>query len=108
MSILLTDKAAARVREHLARHGRAVGLRVGVKKTGCSGWAYTVDYADRVDATDEIIETHGIKVIVSSESLPLLSGTTIDYVRDGLNEKFSFRNPNATGECGCGESFTVQ
>jgi iron-sulfur cluster assembly protein len=108
MSILLTEKAATRVREHLARHGRAVGLRVGVKKSGCSGWAYTVDYADRVDPTDEVVETQGIKVIVSAESLALLAGTTIDYVREGLNEKFSFRNPNATGECGCGESFTVQ
>jgi iron-sulfur cluster assembly protein len=108
MSIALTDKAANRIREHLARHGRAVGLRIGVKKTGCSGWAYTVDYAEQLGPTDQVVETQGIKVIVATENLPLLSGTTVDYVREGLNEKFAFRNPNSTGECGCGESFSVQ
>jgi iron-sulfur cluster assembly protein len=108
MNISLTDKAATRIREHLARHGQAVGLRVGVKKTGCSGWAYTVDYAERIEATDKVVDAHGVKIIVAPDSQPILDGTTIDYIREGLNEKFSFRNPNATGECGCGESFTVQ
>jgi len=108
MSISLTDKAASRVRDFLARRGQAVGLRLGVRKTGCSGWAYTVDYADSVGAGDVVMEDQGIKLVVDAGSLPFLSGARIDYVREGLNEKFTFENPNATGECGCGESFSVQ
>lgn len=108
MPIKLTDKAADRVRDYLARHGQAVGLRLGVKKTGCSGWAYTVDYAAELHADDLVMESNGIKLIVAPDSLALLDGVTVDYVREGLNEKFAFRNPNATGECGCGESFSVQ
>jgi iron-sulfur cluster assembly protein len=105
--VALTDKAATRVRDFLARHGRAVGLRLGVRKTGCSGWAYTVDYADAIGAGDVVMESQGIKLIVDSDSLPFLEGARMDYVREGLNEKFTFQNPNATGECGCGESFSV-
>ena len=108
MSITLTDKAANRVREYLARNAGAVGLRLGVRKTGCSGWAYTVDYADAVGAGDVVVETQGVRLVVDAESLPFLQGSRVDYVREGLNEKFAFENPNATSQCGCGESFSVQ
>lgn len=108
MPISLTDKAANRVRDYLARNSQAVGLRLGVKKTGCSGYAYTVDYADAVGANDVVVETHGVRLIVAAENLPLIDGSRIDFVREGLNEKFAFENPNATGQCGCGESFSVQ
>jgi iron-sulfur cluster assembly protein len=108
MSISLTEKAAARVRAYLSRNTGAVGLRLGVRKTGCSGLAYTVDYADSVTAGDVVVESHGVKLIVAADSLPILEGSRIDYVRDGLNEKFAFENPNVTGQCGCGESFSVK
>ena len=108
MSISLTDKAATRVRDYLARHGQAVGLRLGVRKTGCSGWTYTVDYAEDVGANDIVMESQGVKLIVDPGSIALLEGMRIDYVREGLNEKFAFENPNATSQCGCGESFSVQ
>jgi iron-sulfur cluster assembly protein len=107
MSITLTDRAASRIRDYLARHDGAIGLRVGVKKTGCSGWSYTVDYADAVGSDDVVVETQGIRLVVDSTALPIIAGSRIDYVREGLNEKFSFTNPNATGQCGCGESFSV-
>lgn len=108
MSISLTDKAASRVRDYLAKNAGAVGLRLGVRKTGCSGLAYTVDFAEAVGAGDVVVETQGVRLIVAAESLPFLQGSRIDYVREGLNEKFAFENPNATGQCGCGESFSVQ
>ena len=108
MSISLTDKAATRVRDYLARNAQAVGLRLGVRKTGCSGWAYTIDFADAVGADDIVMETGGVKVIVAADSLPFLKGARIDFIREGLNEKFAFENPNATSACGCGESFSVQ
>lgn len=108
MSISLTDKAASRVRDYLARHGQAVGLRLGVRKTGCSGLAYTVEYAESVGADDVVVESAGVKLIIAADSLPYLQGSRIDFVRDGLNEKFAFENPNVTGQCGCGESFSVQ
>ena len=107
MPITLTDKAAQRIRDYLARHGEAIGLRVGLKKTGCSGWSYTVDYADSVGSDDVVVEAQGVKLVVSSAALPIIDGSRIDYVREGLNEKFAFENPNATGQCGCGESFSV-
>jgi iron-sulfur cluster assembly protein len=84
-----------------------VGLRVGVKKTGCSGYAYVIDYADSVGAKDVVFEQGGVKIIVDSESLALIDGTEVDFVKQGLNEAFKFRNPNVKGECGCGESFSV-
>jgi len=108
MSISLTDRAATRVRDYLARNSGAVGLRLGVRKTGCSGLSYTVDYADAIGAADVVVESQGIRLIIAAEHLPVLQGACIDYVREGLNEKFAFENPNATGQCGCGESFTVQ
>jgi iron-sulfur cluster assembly protein len=107
MSITLTSSAAERVRNFLARRGHGIGLRVGVKKTGCSGFAYVVNYADEIGADDQVFEDRGIKVIVDRESLTFIDGTEIDFVKQGLNEAFRFRNPNVKGECGCGESFTV-
>ena len=107
MSVSLTPSAAERVRSFLAKRGSGVGLRLGVKKTGCSGFAYVVNYADEVAASDVVFEDQGVKVIVDSGSLRYVDGTEIDFVRQGLNEAFKFRNPNVRGECGCGESFNV-
>ncbi|MCZ6517322.1 MAG: iron-sulfur cluster assembly accessory protein [Gammaproteobacteria bacterium] len=107
MAITLTDSAAERVREFIAKRGTAVGLRVGVKKTGCSGFAYVINYAESIETDDIVFEDGGIAVIVDRESLDLIDGTEIDFVKQGLNEAFKFRNPKASGECGCGESFSV-
>jgi iron-sulfur cluster assembly protein len=107
MSVSLTPSAAERVRSFLEKRGNGVGLRLGVKKTGCSGFAYVVNYADEVAANDVVFEDQGVKVIVDSDSLRYVDGTEIDFVRQGLNEAFKFRNPNVRGECGCGESFNV-
>ena len=107
MSVSLTPSAAERVRSFLDKRGSGVGLRLGVKKTGCSGFAYVVNYADDVAANDVVFEDQGVKVIVDSDSLRYVDGTEIDFVRQGLNEAFKFRNPNVRGECGCGESFNV-
>ena len=107
MSIVLTPAAADRVNTFLARRGHGVGLRLGVKKTGCSGYAYVVNYADDIGADDLVFEQEGVKVIVDRDSLGYIEGTEVDFVKQGLNEAFRFRNPNVKGECGCGESFTV-
>lgn len=107
MAITLTETAAQRVKHHLLERGAGLGLRLGVKTTGCSGFAYVVDYAEAASAEDVIFEDHGVKVVVNRESLPYLDGTQVDYVRQGLNESFKFINPNVKDECGCGESFTV-
>jgi iron-sulfur cluster assembly protein len=107
MAVSLTQPAADRVRSFLAGRGHGVGLRLGVKKTGCSGFAYVVNYADEVGAGDVVFEDRGVRVIVDAESLRYVDGTEIDFVRQGLNEAFRFRNPNVRGECGCGESFNV-
>ena len=107
MSVFLTPAAAERVQSFPARRGHGVGLRLGVKKTGCSGFAYVVSYADDVGASDVVFEDRGVKVIVDAESLRFVDGTEIDFARHGLNEAFKFRNPNVRGECGCGESFSV-
>jgi iron-sulfur cluster assembly protein len=107
MSISLTSAAADRVRSFLVRRGHGVGLRLSVKKTGCSGFAYVVNYADEIGAGDVVFEDQGVKVIVDRDSLGLIDGTEVDFVKQGLNEAFRFRNPNVKGECGCGESFTV-
>lgn len=105
--IQLTAAAAARVASFVAGKPGAVGLRFGVKRTGCSGWAYTVDLADEVAADDTVFEQSGVRVVVDARSLPLVAGTEIDFARKGLNAEFVFRNPNVTGACGCGESFTT-
>ena len=107
MAISLTESAADRVRTFLASRGRGLGLRLGVRKTGCSGFAYVVNYADDTRPDDVVFEDHGVKVFVDSASLTLVNGTIVDFVKQGLNEAFKFSNPNIKGECGCGESFSV-
>ena len=107
MSISLTSAAADRVRSFLGRRGHGVGLRLSVKKTGCSGFAYVVNYADAQQADDVVFEDRGVRVFVDPGSLKLIDGTIVDFVKQGLNEAFRFQNPNVKGECGCGESFTV-
>jgi iron-sulfur cluster assembly protein len=107
MSVSLTPAAAERVQSFLAKRGHGVGLRLGVRKTGCSGFAYVVSYADEIGDADVVFEVRGVRVIVDGESLRYVDGTEIDFTRHGLNEAFKFRNPNVRGECGCGESFSV-
>lgn len=107
MAISLTEAAASRVRTQLAARGRGLGLRLGVKVSGCSGYRYVVDYADEAQPNDLVFEQHGIKVFVDSGSLAAIDGTRIDLVKQGLNESFRFDNPNVRAECGCGESFAV-
>lgn len=107
MSIQLTSSAIERARRFLADHPAGVGLRFGVKKTGCSGWGYRIDIADARRDDDSVFEQDGVAVLVDASSLPLVDGTEIDFVRKGLNQEFVFRNPNAAAECGCGESFTT-
>jgi iron-sulfur cluster assembly protein len=107
MAISLTESAANRVKSFLSARGHGVGLRLGVRKTGCSGFAYVINYADEVQPTDLVFEDRGVKVFVDPASLSLLDGTQVDFVKQGLNEAFRFRNPNVKGECGCGESFSV-
>lgn len=107
MSISLTQAAAERVRTFLSRRGQGVGLRLSVKKTGCSGFAYVVNYADDIGANDVVFQDQGITVVVDRDSLDYIDGTEVDFIKQGLNEAFRFRNPNVKGECGCGESFTV-
>jgi iron-sulfur cluster assembly protein len=107
MAITLTEAAANHVARFLARRGKGVGLRLGVKTTGCSGLAYTLEYADQVQPEDQCFESHGIKVFVDPRSLVYIDGTELDFAREGLNEGFRFNNPNVKSECGCGESFKV-
>ena len=108
MNIQLTTAARTRMQQFLDAHPQAAGVRFGVRKTGCSGYAYVVEIADRLAANDRVIEQDGLKLVVDDKSLPLVDGTEIDYARQGLNATFVFHNPNSTGECGCGESFTVE
>lgn len=105
--IHLTERAAQRIQVQLQQRGRGLGLRVGVKKSGCSGHAYTMDYADAVEADDVVFEQHGATVVVRREHLSLLEGMTLDFQKQGLNQSFKFLNPNARAHCGCGESFTT-
>ena len=105
--ITLTENAAKHVQGYLAKRGKGVGLRVGVRTSGCSGMAYKLEFADSLNPEDLSFESHGVKVIVDPKSLPYLQGTELDYTREGLNEGFKFRNPNVKDECGCGESFNV-
>ena len=107
MSITLTEAAADRVQRFIEKRGRGIGVRLGVRKTGCSGYAYVVDFADEVGDTDAVFEDHEVKVVVAQEHLPYLDGTELDFAREGVNETFVFHNPNVRDECGCGESFTV-
>jgi iron-sulfur cluster assembly protein len=107
MSITLTEKAAKQIAKQLNKRGHGLGLRLGVKPAGCSGFVYVVDYADDFAETDQVFEEHGVKVIVTPGDLAMLDGVVVDYTREGINEAFRFNNPKATGTCGCGESFTV-
>jgi len=107
MAISLTESAATRVKAFLATRGHGVGLRLGVRKTGCSGFAYVINYADQAGPDDAVFEDRGVQVFVDRSSLGLIDGTVVDFVKEGLNEAFRFRNPNVKGECGCGESFSV-
>lgn len=107
MGITLSDSAAQRVQTFLTNRGRGVGLRLGVKTSGCSGLAYVLEFVDEVSPGDDIFEDKGVKIIIDRKSLVYLDGTQLDFVKEGLNEGFKFNNPNVTNECGCGESFTV-
>ncbi len=107
MAITLTDRAAHHVKAYTSKHGVPAGLRLGVRTSGCSGFAYTVAYLEEIGEADAVFEQGDVKVVVDRKSLPFLEGMEVDYVRDGLNQRFSFRNPNVKDQCGCGESFSV-
>ena len=105
MAIQLTESAAQHVSAMLAKHEGSIGMRLGTRKSGCSGYAYTVDYVDAIDEGDAVFESHGIRLVVDAASLPHLEGMTVDYVRNGLlSEGLQFINPNVSSSCGCGES----
>ena len=108
MPVTLTPAAADRARQYIADRTDAVGLRFGVRKSGCSGFAYVVDVASSASESDAVFEQHGVRVLVDAASLPHVDGTEIDFIRRGLNQEFVFRNPQVKGECGCGESFTTR
>ncbi|AJP47727.1 iron-sulfur cluster assembly protein [Rugosibacter aromaticivorans] len=107
MSVTLSEPAAQHVAGFLAKRGKGVGIRLGVKTSGCSGLAYKLEFADDALPEDLVFESHGVKVLIDPKSLPYLEGTELDYAKEGLNEGFKFNNPNVKGECGCGESFTT-
>lgn len=107
MAITLTDSAIERVRTFLTNRGKGIGLRLGVKTSGCSGLAYVLEFVDELNEDDQVFEQNGVKVIVDSKSLVYLDGTELDFVKEGLNEGFKFANPNVKDQCGCGESFNV-
>ncbi len=107
MAIQLTQVAAERVQDFLDNRGKGIGLRLGVTTTGCSGRAYVIEFVDELQTDDSVFESRGIKVVVDPKSLVFLDGTEVDFAREGLNEGFQFKNPNAKDECGCGESFTI-
>ncbi len=107
MAITLTERAAKQISKQLSRRGSGLGLKLGVKKSGCSGFAYTLDYADAVTDEQSVFQQFGVNVIVANSDLEFLDGTELDYSREGINEAFKFNNPNVKGTCGCGESFAV-
>ena len=107
MGVTLTESAARHVSRYIEKRGKGIGLRLGVRTTGCSGMAYKLEYADEVQPDDLQFESHGVRVIIDPKSLPYIEGTELDFVREGLNEGFKFNNPNVKSECGCGESFNV-
>jgi iron-sulfur cluster assembly protein len=107
MHIQLTPAARSRMQNFLEANPDAAGVRFGVRKTGCSGYAYMVEIAEAIAANDQVIEQDGVRLVIDTKSLPFVDGTEIDFARQGLNAAFVFRNPNVTGECGCGESFTI-
>jgi iron-sulfur cluster assembly protein len=107
MAVTLSESAARHVSNFIARRGKGVGIRLGVKTSGCSGMAYKLEFVDRTEAEDLVFESHGVKVVIDPKSLAYLDGTELDFVREGLNEGFRFNNPNVKDQCGCGESFNV-
>ena len=107
MSVTLSESAARQVARYLENRGKGIGLRLGVRTTGCSGMAYKLEFADAATEGDLEFESHGVRVLIDPKSLPYLDGTELDFVREGLNEGFRFQNPNVKSECGCGESFNV-
>jgi len=107
MAVTLTDRAAQHVQRYIEKRGKGVGLRLGVKTTGCSGLAYKLEFADDIKPEDVSFESNGVRVLVDPKSLAYLDGTELDFVREGLNEGFKFNNPNEKDRCGCGESFNV-
>ena len=107
MAVTLTEAAAKHVQKYIDRRGKGIGLRVGVKTSGCSGMAYKLEFADSTAPDDQIWESHGVKVIVDEKSLPYIDATALDYTREGLQEGFRFKNPHEKSRCGCGESFHV-
>ena len=108
MAIQLTAAARERMHDYLAKDPVALGVRFGIKRTGCSGFGYTVDLAKAIAENDRVFEQDGLRLVIDAKALPFVDGTEIDFQRQGINAAFVFRNPNATGECGCGESFTVE
>lgn len=107
MAVTMTEAATERVKKFLQSRGKGIGLRLGVKTSGCSGMAYVLEFVDELQAEDEVFSVEGVNIIVDGKSLIYLDGTELDFVKEGLNEGFKFNNPNTKGECGCGESFTV-
>lgn len=107
MAVTLSERAAQHIAGFLSKRGKGIGIRLGVRTTGCSGMAYKLEFADETPEGDEVYESHGVKVFVDPKSLPYIDGTELDYAREGLNEGFKFNNPNVKNECGCGESFNV-
>jgi iron-sulfur cluster assembly protein len=107
MSVSLTESAARQIKKQLEKRGKGIGLKLGVRKSGCSGYAYTLDYADNLNENDAVFEDFGVKVIVPESDLEFVNGIELDYRKEGINEAFQFNNPNVKGTCGCGESFSV-
>ena len=107
MGITLSEKAAQQVRQSIKQRGKGIGLRLGVRTSGCSGMAYVLEFADEIEENDQIFESYGVKVVVNPKSLVYIDGTELDFTREGLNEGFKFNNPNIKDECGCGESFNI-
>jgi len=107
MSVSLTESAARQIKKQLEKRGKGIGLKLGVRKSGCSGYAYALDYADALNENDAVFEEFGVKVIVPQSDLEFVDGIELDYRREGINEAFQFNNPNVKGTCGCGESFSV-
>ncbi|NBV74562.1 MAG: iron-sulfur cluster assembly accessory protein [Methylococcaceae bacterium] len=107
MSITITESAAQQIQKQLQKQTHAIGLRLGVKASGCSGYAYVLDYADQLEADDDVFEQFDVKIIVKQADLDKLNGIQLDFVKEGFNQAFKFNNPNVKGMCGCGESFAV-
>lgn len=107
MSVTLSESAAKHVADFIAKRGKGLGIRLGVRTSGCSGMAYKLEFVDDAEGDDMVFESHGVKVVIDPKSLPYIDGTELDFVREGLNEGFKFRNPNVKDECGCGESFNI-